>query len=33
MLKLNPYYTYQIDAIESWLDEQAQKGLFLDDLV
>ena len=32
MLKLNPYYTYQIDAIESWLDEQAQKGLFLDDL-
>lgn len=33
MLKLNPYYTYQIDAIESWLDEQAQKGLFLSGLV
>lgn len=28
--KQNPYYTYQIDAIESWLDEQARSGLFLD---
>ena len=29
MLKTIPYYFYQVDAIESWLDEQAQKGLFL----
>ena len=29
MLKQNPYYTYQIDAIESWLDEQAKKGFLL----
>ena len=28
MLKTIPYYFYQVDAIESWLDEQAQKGLF-----
>lgn len=29
MLKLMPYEPYEIDAIESWLDEQAQKGRFL----
>ncbi len=29
MIKLLPYYAYQIDAIESWLDDQAKKGLFL----
>lgn len=29
MRKLNPYYTYEIDAIESWLDEQARNGLFV----
>lgn len=29
MIKLLPYYLIQIDAIESWLDEQAKKGLFL----
>ena len=29
MIKLLPYYVYQVDAIESWLDEQAEKGLFL----
>ena len=29
MTKLLPYYLYQIDAIESWLDDQAKKGLFL----
>lgn len=29
MLKTIPYRFYQVDAIESWLDEQAQKGLFL----
>lgn len=29
MLKTIPYYFYQVDAIEDWLDEQAQKGLFL----
>lgn len=29
MIKLLPYYIYQVDAIESWLDEQAEKGLFL----
>lgn len=28
MLKTIPYYFYQVDAIEDWLDEQAQKGLF-----
>ena len=28
MLKTIPYYFYQVDAIEGWLDEQAQKGLF-----
>ena len=27
MLKTIPYYFYQVDAIESWLDEQAQKGV------
>ena len=27
--KTLPYYAYQIDAIESWLDEQARSGLFL----
>ena len=27
--KTLPYYVYQIDAIESWLDDQASKGLFL----
>ena len=27
--KTLPYYVYQIDAIESWLDEQARSGLFL----
>ena len=27
MLKTIPYYFYQVDAIEDWLDEQAQKGL------
>ena len=31
MLKMIPYYRYQLDAIEGWLDEQAQKGLILDD--
>lgn len=30
--KTLPYYVYQIDAIESWLDEQARSGLFLLDL-
>lgn len=29
MIKLLPYYLIQIDAIESWLDDQAKKGLFL----
>ena len=29
MLKLMPYESYEIDAIESWLDEQARKGCFL----
>lgn len=29
MLKLMPYEPYEIDAIESWLDEQARKGCFL----
>lgn len=29
MLKLKPYESYEIDAIESWLDEQARKGCFL----
>ena len=29
MIRLLPYYIYQVDAIESWLDEQAEKGLFL----
>lgn len=29
MWHMNPYYTYQIDAIESWLDEQARSGLFV----
>lgn len=29
MLKTIPYYFYQVDAIESWLDEQARNGLFL----
>ncbi len=29
MIKLLSYYIYQVDAIESWLDEQAEKGLFL----
>lgn len=32
MIKLLPYYLYQIDAIESWLDDQAKKGLFLTDV-
>ena len=32
MTKLLPYYLYQIDAIESWLDDQAKKGLFLTDV-
>ena len=27
--KTLPYYVYQIDAIEGWLDEQARSGLFL----
>lgn len=26
MIKLLPYYLYQIDAIESWLDDQAEEG-------
>lgn len=29
MLKLMPYEPYEIDALESWLDEQARKGCFL----
>lgn len=29
MLKLMPYEPYEIDAMESWLDEQARKGCFL----
>lgn len=29
MLKLMPYESYEIDAMESWLDEQARKGCFL----
>ena len=29
MLKLMPYEPYEIDALESWLDEQARKGYFL----
>ena len=29
MLKLMPYESYEIDALESWLDEQARKGCFL----
>ena len=29
MLKLKPYEPYEIDAMESWLDEQARKGCFL----
>lgn len=29
MWKMIPYYMYQIDAIESWLDEQARGGLFV----
>lgn len=29
MLKLTPYEPYEIDALESWLDEQARKGCFL----
>lgn len=33
MIKLLPYYIYQVDAIESWLDEQAEKGLFLTEYV
>ncbi len=32
MLKLIPYYFFQVDAIEGWLDEQAQKGLFLSEV-
>lgn len=29
MTKLLPYYPFQTDAIEGWLDEQAKQGLFL----
>ena len=29
MLKLMPYEPFEIDALESWLDEQARKGCFL----
>lgn len=29
MLKLKPYESYEIDAMEGWLDEQARKGCFL----
>lgn len=29
MTKLLPYYPFQTDAIEGWLDEQARQGLFL----
>lgn len=32
MIRILPYYVYQVDAIESWLDEQAKKGLFLTDV-
>ena len=32
MISILPYYVYQVDAIESWLDEQAKKGLFLTDV-
>ena len=32
MIKLLPYYVYQVDAIESWLDDQARQGLFLTDV-
>ncbi len=32
MIKILPYYVYQVDAIESWLDDQAKKGLFLTDV-
>ena len=27
-----PYIWYEIDAVESWLDEQAQQGLRLTDI-
>ena len=32
MIKILPYYVYQVDAIESWLDDQARQGLFLTDV-